>query len=180
MKDKLTRPSVEWIVRRPDLWIPPIDLRMPDRSYGCPCPDFSTHTESSSIVDGLLIRDKVLHCLDFLRGVSLPIQMFADDAQRVLGAVGLRWITRKLSVGHIGIIHERPRGFHHVDPARAFALCQFRSPSSREHGLAEVDPGRSPLRVVGGIAALKHVPGLQLRLGAVVERSTVDVGMRIR
>src|SRR5882724_13225199 len=90
-----------------------------------------THTESSSVVDGLFIRDKVLHCPDFLRGVSLPIQMFADDAQRVLGAVGLRWITRKLSVGNIGIIHERPGRFYHVDPARAFALCQFRSPGSR-------------------------------------------------
>src|SRR5947207_1920018 len=143
---------------------------MPDRSYGS-CPDFSTHAGSSSVVNGFLIRDKVLHCVDFLWGVSLPSQMFADDAQRVPGAVRLGWITRKLSVGHIGIIHERSRRFYHVDPARAFALCQFRSPGSREHGLAEVDPWRPPLRVVGGIAALKHVPGLQLRLGAVVERS---------
>src|SRR5438552_14241118 len=146
-------------------------LRMLNPLVLMPCPDFSTHTKSISVVDGFLIRDKILHRLDLLRGVSLPIQILIHDPKRVLGAIGLCRITRKLSVGHIGIIHERPRRFYHVDPARAFALCQFRSPRSREHGLAEVDPWRSPLRVVGGIAALKHVPWLQVRLGAMVERS---------
>src|SRR5438105_399895 len=146
MKDHLTRAPVEWVVRRPDLWIPPIDLRMLNPLVLMPCPDFSTHTKSISVVDGFLIRDKILHRLDLLRGVSLPIQVLIHDPKRVLGAIGLCRITRKLSVGHIGIIHERPRRFYHVDPARAFALCQFRSPRGREHGLAEVDPWRSPLR----------------------------------
>ena len=114
----------------------------------------------SSIVDGLQSRDGVLHCQDFLRGVALPIQVFADDAQRIFGAVGLRGITRKLPVGHIGVVHERAGRFDHVDPLPPVALCQFRPPGRREHGLAKVDRRRSPFRIVGGIAALKHIPGL--------------------
>ena len=38
-------------------------------------------------------------------------------------------------------------------------------------GLAKVDPGRPPLGVVGGIARLKQVLGLQVRPGAMVESS---------
>src|SRR5947207_2305334 len=110
-------------------------------------------------------------CLDFLRGVSLPIQVFAHDPERLTGAIGLRGITRILLVCQIRVIHKRPRRFHQVDSAWTFALCQFRSPGSREHSLAEVDPGRPPLGVVGGIAGLEQVPGLQVRPGAMVELS---------
>ena len=127
--------------------------------------------KSSSVVDGLLTRDTVLHGLDFLRGVSLPIQVFAHDPQRLPGAIGLRGITWILLVRQIGVIHERAGRFHQVDSAWTFALCQLRSPSSRVQGLAEVDPGRPPLGVVGGIAGLNQVPGLQVRPGAMVESS---------
>src|SRR5437868_7508043 len=32
-----------------------------------------------SVVDGLFVRDKVLHCLDLREGVADPIEVFADD-----------------------------------------------------------------------------------------------------
>src|SRR5204863_9808771 len=107
----------------------------------------------------------------YLRGGYLPIQVFAHDTQRLTGAIGLRRITWILLVRQIGVIHKCSRRFHQVDSASTFALCQFRSPSSREHSLAEVDPGRPPLGVVGGIAGLEQVPGLQVRPGAMVELS---------
>lgn len=46
---------------------------------------------------------------------------------------------------------------------------------SIDRGLAEIDPWRSPLRGVGGIAALKHILWLQVGVRAVIERSSVDV-----
>jgi len=58
-------------------------LRMLDPLVRFPCPNFSTHAESSSVVDGLFVLNEVLHRLDFLRGVSLPIQVFANDPQRL-------------------------------------------------------------------------------------------------
>src|SRR6266576_7025355 len=125
----------------------------------------------SSVVDGLQTRDTVLHCLDHLRGVSLPIQVFADDAQGLPGAIGLRGLTWKLLVGQIGVIQKRAGRFHRVDSAAPFALRQLRSPGSRLQGLAEVDPGRPPSRVVEGIAGLNQVPGFQVRPGAMVESS---------
>ena len=69
------------------------------------------------------------------------------------------------------VIHKRAGRLHQIDSARTFALCQLRSPSSRVQGLAKVDPGRRPLGVVGGIAGLKQVPGLQVRPGAMVKSS---------
>ncbi len=107
----------------------------------------------------------------------MPIQVFADDAERVARAIGFRWIARKLFVGHIGVVHEGSRGLHDIDPLPTLALCQFRSPGGREHGLAEVDPWRFPLRVVGGISTRKLVPNLKLRPGAMVKRSPVDFEM---
>src|SRR5256714_15468651 len=98
----------------------------------------STHAESS-VVDWLLVLNEVLHCLDFLRRVSLPIQVFAHDPQRLTGAIGLRGITWILLVRHIRVIHKRPRRLHQADSARTFALCQLRSPARREHSLAEAD-----------------------------------------
>src|SRR2546423_14818543 len=134
----------------------------------------STHAESS-VVDWLLVLNEVLHCLDFVRRVSLPIQVFAHDPQRLTGAVRLRGITWILLVRHIRVIHKRASRFHDVNSAWAFALCQLRSPSSRVQGLAKVYPWRFPLRVVGGIAALKQIPGLQVRPGAMVEATRVGV-----
>src|ERR1051326_1359711 len=136
--------------------------------------------KSNSIVDGLLVRDKILHRLDFFRRVSLPIKVFAQYPQRLAGAVGLRRIAWILPVRHIRVIHKRSRRFYHVDSARAFTLCQFRSPGSREYGLAEVDPGRLPLGVVGGIARLKQVSGLQVSFGAMIETSRVGEDERCR
>src|SRR5262249_48144728 len=49
------------------------------------------------------------------------------------------------------------------------------SPSSCVHSLAEIDPGRPPLGVVGGISGFKQVPGLQVRPGAMVESSRAGI-----
>ena len=103
--------------------------------------------------------------------MSLPIQVFGDHPQRLPGAIRLRGITWKLLVRQIWVIHKRAGRFHQIDSARTFALCQLRSPNSRVQRFAKVDPGRPSLRVVGGIAGLKQVPGLQVRPGAMVESS---------
>src|SRR5215831_12244581 len=107
--------------------------------------------------------------------MSLPIQVFGDHSQRLLRAIRLCGITWKLLVREIWVIHKRAGRFHQIDSARTFSPCQFRSPSSRVQSLAKVDPGRPPLSVVGGIAGLKQVPGLQIRPGAMVEPSRADI-----
>src|SRR5205085_9600878 len=119
--------------------------------------------------------NEVLHCLDFLRRMSLPIQVFAHDPQRLPRAIGLRRITWILLIRHIRVIHKRTGRFYLIDSAWTFAPCQLRSPGSRVQGLAEVDPRRPPLGVVGRIAGLKQVSGLQVRPRAMVESSRVAV-----
>ncbi len=128
-----------------------------------------------SVVDGLLTRDSVLHGLDFFRGVPYPIQVFAYDPQRLAGAIGPGGITGKLLVRQIGVIREGAGRFYLVDSAWTFALGQLRSPGSCVQRLAEVDPGRLPLGVVGGITGLKQLPGLQVGLSAMVESLRVGI-----
>lgn len=129
------------------------------------------------VVDGLFVRDKVLHSLDLFGSVANPTQMLADDPEPVSGAIGFCWIARKLFVSHVGVVHKRAGRFDDVDPLTARPPCQFRSPSSRVQRLAKVDPGRFPLRVVRRIPTRKFAPDLKLRLGAMIKRPPADVGV---
>jgi hypothetical protein len=61
---------------------------------------------AKSVVDRFLIRHKVLHCLDLFGGVPHPIQMFAQDSQRLSRAIRLCGITWKFPVRHIWVIHK--------------------------------------------------------------------------
>src|SRR3954470_24658332 len=49
----------------------------------------------------------VLHLLQLLRGVPLPIQDLPGHSQRVARAVGLRRIPGKSLVGQVGIVLDR-------------------------------------------------------------------------
>ena len=76
-------------------------------------PYFSTHTEGSSVVDGLLIRDKVLHCLDFLRGVSLPIHTTRSGSLERYDFAGLPGNLRSVTLGvHIRKAHYKVAYLH--------------------------------------------------------------------
>jgi hypothetical protein len=63
----------------------------------------------------------VLHGLERLRGVLLPIRDLADDAERVPGAERLRRITSQPCVRQIRVLLDRTGRLHDVDPARTLA-----------------------------------------------------------
>jgi hypothetical protein len=66
--------------------------------------------------------------------VSHPIGDFADDPERITGAVGLRRIAGEFLVRQAGIVFERAGGLHDVDPAPPLPCRQFRSPGGRVQG----------------------------------------------
>src|SRR6185503_14214607 len=89
------------------------------------------HETPSSVVDGLQTRDRVLHGLDFLRGMSHPIEDFAHDPQWLAGAIRSRGIAGKLLVRQVGVVRKRAGRFHLIDSAPTFTPGQLRSPGSR-------------------------------------------------
>src|SRR2546430_12786948 len=62
----------------------------------------------------IFVLNEVFHPLNFLWGMSLPIQKFAHDPQRLARAIRLRWITWILLVRHVRVIHKRASRFYHV------------------------------------------------------------------
>ncbi len=101
----------------------------------------------------LEMRQVVLHGLELLGRVSLPIGDFADDPERIAGAVRLRRIARELLVGQVGIVLERAGRLDDVDPPSPLARRQLGAPDGGIQGGGQVDIRRFlPLAVVGGEA----------------------------
>ncbi|KQV92105.1 hypothetical protein ASC91_05775 [Pelomonas sp. Root1237] len=106
-----------------------------------------------------------------LGGVALPLHDFARHPQPRLAAVGLGWIAGELAVSQVGVVFDGAGGLHDVDAAAVLAHGQLSAPDRGFQRRGQIDVVRLlALAVVGHVARLDQVTGLQVGLGAVVIR----------
>src|ERR1017187_9367475 len=130
--------------------------------------------DGSSVVDCLDAKllealEVVLHRLKDIGGVPLPVCEFPRDQSRVTRAVRVRRVAGELLVRQVRVVLDGASWFHDVDPARAFADCQFCSPDSGVHCGRQIDVvGLLAAAEVGVVAGLDQIFRLQFGTCAVV------------
>src|SRR5689334_8868066 len=86
-----------------------------------------------------------------------PVDELADDAKRLAGAKGVRWIPRKLLVGQVRVVLELPGRLDDVDAPTALTARELGAPDRGVESGGEVD-------------VVHHAAGLEVRFAARYEQ----------